>query len=297
MEVFFETFIDYLKVEKGLSYNTIDSYSRDLRKYEDYLKSLGINDPKKIIRKDITDFLFYLRKDISPVSIARYLSTLKSFHKFLLREKITSTDPSDLIETPKLEQKIPVYLTLSEVSKVLKSSNLKKIQGIRDRAILELMYAAGLRVSELVMIKFSDINLEVGFIKCKGKGSKERIVPIGKAAIHFVNKYIIKARDKLLNKRVSIYLFIAQGGHRLSRQSVWKMIKKVVRLAGIKKKVSPHTLRHSFATHLLEGGADLRSVQEMLGHASITTTQIYTHVNETRLRNIHKEFHPRARKG
>ena len=295
MEVFFETFSDYLKVEKGLSSNTLDAYSRDLRKYEHYLKSLGINDPKKVVRKNITDFLFYLRKDISPVSIARYLSTLKSFHKFLLREKITSIDPSDLIETPKLEQKIPVYLTLIEVSKVLKVSNLKRPQGIRDRAIIELMYATGLRVSELVMIKFFDINLEIGFIKCKGKGSKERIVPLGKAAIHFVDKYINQARNKLLGKKVSTYVFIAQGGRRLSRQSVWKMIKKSVRFAGIKKKVSPHTLRHSFATHLLEGGADLRSVQEMLGHASITTTQIYTHVNETRLRNIHKEFHPRAR--
>ncbi|MCK5287838.1 MAG: tyrosine recombinase, partial [Candidatus Omnitrophica bacterium] len=202
---------------------------------------------------------------------------------------------SDLIETPKLEQKIPVYLTLLEVSKVLKVSNLKRPQGIRDRAIIELMYATGLRVSELVMIKFFDINLEIGFIKCKGKGSKERIVPLGKAAIHFVDKYINQARNKLLGKKVSTYVFIAQGGRRLSRQSVWKMIKKSVRFAGIKKKVSPHTLRHSFATHLLEGGADLRSVQEMLGHASITTTQIYTHVNETRLRNIHKEFHPRAR--
>ena len=295
MEVFFETFNDYLKVEKGLSSNTLDAYSRDLRKYEYYLKRLGINDPKKVVRKNITDFLFYLRKDISPVSIARYLSTLKSFHKFLLREKITSIDPSDLIETPKLEQKIPVYLTLLEVSKVLKVSNLKRPQGIRDRAIIELMYATGLRVSELVMIKFFDINLEIGFIKCKGKGSKERIVPLGKAAIHFVDKYINQARNKLLGKKVSAYVFIAQGGRRLSRQSVWKMIKKIVRFAGIKKKVSPHTLRHSFATHLLEGGADLRSVQEMLGHASITTTQIYTHVNETRLRNIHKEFHPRAR--
>ena len=295
MEVFFETFNDYLKVEKGLSSNTLDAYSRDLRKYEYYLKSLGINDPKKVVRKNITDFLFYLRKDISPVSIARYLSTLKSFHKFLLREKITSIDPSDLIETPKLEQKIPVYLTLIEVSKVLKVSNLKRPQGIRDRAIIELMYATGLRVSELVMIKLFDINLEIGFIKCKGKGSKERIVPLGKAAIHFVDKYINQARNKLLGKKVSTYVFIAQGGRRLSRQSVWKMIKKSVRFAGIKKKVSPHTLRHSFATHLLEGGADLRSVQEMLGHASITTTQIYTHVNETRLRNIHKEFHPRAR--
>jgi len=172
MEVYIETFIDYLKVEKGLSSNSIYSYKEDLKKYIDYLKEAGIEDPKKATRKDITDFLFLLRKNISPISIARTLSTIKNFHKFLLREKITSSDPSSLIETPKLEKKIPSFLTFEEVLKILKEPNLKRPQGIRDRAILELMYAAGLRVSELVTLKNSDINSEVGFIKCKGKGSK-----------------------------------------------------------------------------------------------------------------------------
>jgi len=294
MEVYIEAFIDYLRVEKGLSVNSIYAYSEDLKKYAGYLKKEGIEDPKKIAHKDITDFLFLLRKKVSAVSISRLISTLRSFHKFLVREKVTLDDPSHLIETPKTDKKIPSFLTSEEVVKILKSPNLKKSQGIRDRAILEFMYATGLRVSELAGLKSSDVNLDVGFAKCKGKGSKERIVPFGKIASQFLQKYTFEARAKLLKRKVCPYLFLAQGGRSLSRQSIWKMIKKVAQKAGIKKEVSPHTLRHSFATHLLEGGADLRSVQEMLGHASITTTQIYTHVNQTRLKKIHRQFHPRA---
>jgi len=286
--------MDYLRVEKGLSTNSLLAYSQDLRKYIQALKKLEIEDPKKISRKTITDFLFTLRKTMSIRSISRFLSTVKSFHKFLLREKITSEDPSDLIELPKVDKKIPNFLSLEEVSKILKSPNLKKNQGQRDRAILELMYATGLRVSELVCLKGPDLNLDVGFIKCKGKGSKERIVPLGKPAQHFLENYMLTARPKLSGKRESPFIFLAQGGRPLSRQSVWKMIKHEVSRTGVKKKVSPHTLRHSFATHLLERGADLRSVQEMLGHTSISTTQIYTHVNESRLKKIHQEFHPRA---
>jgi integrase/recombinase XerD len=222
------------------------------------------------------------------------LSTIKSFHKFLVREKIISSNPVEFIESPKLEKKIPSFFNFDEINKILKEPNLKNYHGIRDRAILELMYATGLRVSEVSTLKISDINLELGFIKCKGKGSKERLVPLGKIAEGFIKKYIEEARPKLLAKKVSQYLFLAQGGRRLSRQSIWKMIKKVVRFAGIRKKASPHTLRHSFATHLLERGADLRSVQEMLGHSNITTTQIYTHINQTRLKEIHGKFHPRA---
>jgi integrase/recombinase XerD len=294
-EVYLEAFIDYLKVEKGLAPNSISAYSADLNKYVKYLKREGLDSPRSIGRKEITDFLFSMRKKISPESLARILSAIKSFHKFLLREKITSQDPSDFIEAPKLEKKIPNFLTLDEVTKILKAPNLKKPQGIRERAILELMYATGLRVSELVKLKSSDVNLEVGFIKCKGKGSKERIIPLGKIAAHFLQKYLKEARGKLLGKKMSLYFFLAQGGRAISRQSVWKMIKKMVRKCRIKKQVSPHTLRHSFATHLLEGGANLRSVQEMLGHSSITTTQVYTHVNQRRLKKIHSQFHPRAK--
>ena len=295
MEVYLETFIDYLKVEKGLASNSIAAYSKDLKKYTKHLKREGLTNPKDVTRKDITDFLFFLRKKISPISIARVLSAIRSFHKFLVREKISGQDPSDLIGAPKLEKKIPNFLTVDEVTEILKAPNLKKTQGIRERAILELMYATGLRVSELVNLKVSGVNLDVGFLKCKGKGSKERIVPLGGVASRFLQKYLQEARDKLSRKKITPYIFLAQGGRSISRQSVWKMVKVIAKKCRIKKKVSPHTLRHSFATHLLERGADLRSVQEMLGHSSITTTQIYTHVNQRRLKKIHSQFHPRAK--
>ncbi|MBD3264406.1 MAG: site-specific tyrosine recombinase XerD [Candidatus Omnitrophica bacterium] len=295
MQVYLETFIDYLRVEKGLSKNSVYSYEEDLKKYVNYLKHAGIDDFRKVTRKDITDFLFSLRNRISAVSISRILSTVKNFHKFLLREKISSSDPSDLIEAPRVDKKIPSFLDFEEINRLLKAPNLKNIYGIRSRAILELMYATGLRVSEISGLKLGDVNLEIGFIKCKGKGSKERIVPLGKVAEKFLKKYISESRQKLLGKKSSQFLFLAQGGRRLSRQSVWKMIKEMVRKCNIKKKVSPHTLRHCFATHLLERGADLRSVQEMLGHSSITTTQVYTHINKSRLKKIHLQFHPRAK--
>ncbi|MFA5008738.1 MAG: site-specific tyrosine recombinase XerD [Candidatus Omnitrophota bacterium] len=294
MQVYKEAFIDYLKVEKGLSQNSILSYSLDLKKYFEYLDKKEIKEPSKITPKDISDFLFVMRSSISVNSISRVLSTVKSFHKFLVREKITQTSPAEFIETPRLDKKIPSFLNFEEVNRILKAPNLHNHQGIRDRAILELMYATGLRVSEVSFLKISDINSELGFIKCKGKGSKERIVPLGKIAKNFLEKYINEARPKLAGKKVSQYIFLAQGARRLSRQSIWKAIRKNVNLAGIRKHTSPHTLRHSFATHLLERGADLRSVQEMLGHSSITTTQIYTHINQTRLKEIHSKFHPRA---
>ncbi|MBU0694841.1 MAG: site-specific tyrosine recombinase XerD [Candidatus Omnitrophica bacterium] len=293
MEVYCEAFFDYLRVEKGLSRNTISSYKQDLRKYADYLKKRESLTLEEITRKDITNFLFSLREGICSASISRILSTIKSFHCFLVREKIITFNPAQLIEAPKIEKKIPFALSLDEVVRILKAPNLKNSHGIRERAILELMYATGLRVSEASSLKLSSLNLDVGFIRCKGKGSKERIVPLGGKAMHFLQKYISQARGKLLGKKISLYLFLAQGGRNLGRQSIWKMIKKIVKNAGIRKKVSPHTLRHSFATHLLERGADLRSIQEMLGHASITTTQIYTHINKVRLKEIHSKFHPR----
>ena len=295
MDQYCDVFMDYLKVEKGLSRNTIISYKLDLKKYIDYLKAIKIDNPTKITRPDITDFLFSQRSHILPVSISRLLSTVKSFHKFLVREKISSTDPSGLIESPKLEKKIPSFLTFDEVDRLIKAPNLKNAKGIRERAIVEVMYATGMRVSEVSGLKLSDLNLDVGFIKCKGKGSKERIVPIGKVAEEFLQKYINESRPKLAGGKINTSVFLAQGCRNFSRQSIWKMIKFLCKKAGIKKRVSPHTLRHSFATHLLERGADLRSVQEMLGHSSITTTQIYTHINQSRLKSIHTQFHPRAK--
>ncbi len=294
MDAYLEVFFDYLRAEKGLSLNSLKSYKSDLIKYKDYLNRSGISGPEKVNREDITDFAFSLRDRLSVVTISRILSSVKSFHQFLMREKVVSVDPSNLVELPKLQKKIPSFLTAEEVGSLLKAPNLKRAQGLRARAILETMYASGLRVSELIGLGAQDINLEIGFIKCRGKGSKERIVPLGKTAGHFLKRYIDEARPKLLGDNSSSYLFLAQGGRTLSRQSVWKIIKEMVKKAKIKKEVSPHTLRHSFATHLLEGGADLRSVQEMLGHTNITTTQIYTHVNRARLKKIHSQFHPRA---
>ncbi len=295
MQIYLEAFLDYLRVEKGLSPNSILSYQRDLAKYLNFLKAQKIEDIKKVTKEDILDFLFSLRGKACSSTVARNLSSIKNFHRFLLREKIINNDPSHLIETPKLEKKIPQVLSFDEVERIIKTPNLKKVQGVRDRAILELMYASGLRVSEVASLKVNDVNREVGFLRCRGKSSKERIVPLGSKALKFLEKYLKEARPKLAKGGGSSYLFLAQGGRPLTRQTIWKMIKELVKKAGIKKGVSPHTLRHSFATHLIERGADLRSVQEMLGHASITTTQIYTHINKLRLKEIHFRFHPRAK--
>jgi len=295
MNILLESYLDYLRVEKGLSPNSINSYRLDLNKYLSFLKERGISTSSKISKKDVTDFLFFLKSKLSVNSIARSLSSIKSFHKFLLRERLSSSDPSTLIEAPKLGTKIPDVLSFDEINRILKSPNYREAHGARDRAILELMYATGLRVSEVAGLRLMDVNLDVGFLKCKGKSSKERIVPLGKIAQKFIRRYIENARPKLLGEKTSVNLFIAQGGRHLSRQSIWKMIKRIVRKVRIRKFVSPHTLRHSFATHLLEGGADLRSVQELLGHASITTTQIYTHINRKRLKEVHNAYHPRAK--
>lgn len=294
MDIYLETFLDYLRVEKGLALNSILAYKRDLEKYIGFFDKDKVN-ITRVIRKDISDYLFTQRSNVSARSISRYLSSIRNFHKFLLREKISLSDPSELIESPKIGKKIPDVLTSSEVIDLLKAPNLHTTGGLRARAISELMYAAGLRASELAGLKITDLNLEVDFLKCKGKGSKERIVPLGKVAKKYLLRYINESRPKLLKTKVSSSLFLRQGGKSLSRQSVWKIIKKIAKQTKIKKKITPHTLRHSFATHLLEGGADLRSVQELLGHSSITTTQIYTHINTVRLKDIYNKFHPRAK--
>jgi len=295
MQTYLDIFLDYLKIEKGLSSNTVNAYRADLEKYFIFLKKKGKKSLEEVTKEDIIDFLFSLRETHAISSIARFFSSIRSFYRFLFREKILKTDPTQLIEYPKLEKKIPGVLDFWEVERLLKTPSLRTPQGIRDRAILEVMYATGLRVSELARLRLKDVNIEIGFLRCQGKGSKERIIPLGRIAKKFLEKYFFNARPKLLKGKESEFLFLAQGGHPLSRQSIWKMIKKMVKRAKIKKEVSPHTLRHSFATHLLERGADLRSVQEMLGHASITTTQIYTHINRLRLKEIHRQFHPRAK--
>ena len=295
MQELVDSFLSYLSVERSLSKNTIISYRRDLGKYIKYLEGSRINSLSVTSRNNITDFMFSLKdKGLSAGSIARNLVAIKVFYRFLVRERILKFDPSGLLDSPKLWKRIPDVLSLSEVMALLGAPDLSQPQGIRDRAIFELLYATGLRVSEAVNLKVQDLNLDAGFLRCIGKGSKERIVPLGKQAISALQSYLEKVRPQLLkNLSANSTLFLSRLGKQLSRQSFWKLIKHYARRSGIKKDIRPHTLRHSFATHLLEGGADLRSVQEMLGHADISTTQVYTHIDKNRLKLIHKTYHPR----
>ena len=291
MKEFIESFLDYLSVERGLSRNTIASYREDLKSFSVFA---GQRPAGSISKNDITDFMFHLKeKGISPNSICRSLSCLRMFFRFLVRERVIKNDPTSLIESPKLWKKVPDTLSTNEVEALLGQPNPREAAGSRDRAILETMYATGMRVSEAAGLGLDNANLDVGFVRCIGKGNKERIIPLGRKAVESIRRYLDAGRPKLLKKKGSEFLFVSRLGTRLSRQSLWKMIKHYAVLAKIKKPIKPHILRHSFATHLLEHGADLRSVQEMLGHANIATTQIYTHVNKERLKSVHKAFHPR----
>ncbi|MDD5246819.1 MAG: site-specific tyrosine recombinase XerD [Candidatus Omnitrophica bacterium] len=294
MKELIETFLDYLSVERGLSANTIFAYRKDLNLYLDYLSEKKIGSLSQAPRNYITDFMFSQKdKGICANSISRRLAAIKSFYRFLVRERVIKDDPSSLVDSPKLWKRIPEALSVNEVDALLNQPNAREKQGIRDKAILETLYASGMRVSEGVNLKLKDVNLEVGFLRCIGKGNKERVVPLGKKAVSSIKKYLDTVRPGLLKDKESEFLFLSRFGKKISRQSFWKMIKKYSREAGIKKPMKPHILRHSFATHLLERGADLRSVQEMLGHADISTTQIYTHINKDRLKSIHRSFHPR----
>lgn len=289
-------FLTYISVEQGLAQNTLKAYGRDLNRYTGALAKKGVQGAEKVTRDHITGHMFDLKKaGLSASSIARNLAAIKMFHRFLVREGLSKDDPTSLVETPKLWKRVPEVLSQREVDAVLEqASQAKGPRAKRDYAMLELFYAAGLRVSELVDLKNTSINFEVGFVRAIGKGSKERIIPVGKKAREALVHYCEKARPKLLKGKECDSLFVSQQSKKMSRVSVWGMIKQYARLAGIKKNIKPHTMRHTFATHLLEHGADLRSVQEMLGHADISTTQIYTHVDKERLKGVHKQFHPRG---
>ncbi len=294
MKEYIDEFINYLSVERGLSKNTILAYRRDLRKYMEFLDAQGVKGMGQLKRDHITEYMFSRKKSgISANSICRNLSAIKMFHKFLVRERLAKEDPTTLVETPKLWKKVPDVLSIAEIEAIIKATTGRGWQAIRDKAILELFYASGMRVSELVDLKLENVNLELGYVRCIGKGRKERIIPIGKRACEAVKKYNESARKKLIKDNFNLSLFVSRLGKKISRQSLWKLIKRYARLAHISKVIKPHTLRHSFATHLLEHGADLRSVQEMLGHSDISTTQIYTHVDRERLKSVHKQFHPR----
>jgi len=295
MEHLLNEFLNYLTVERGLSKNTISAYKTDLGHFIGRMEELKMNDVSKIKRQDITSYMHYLKdKGIGSNSISRALVAIKMFYRFLVQERLAKEDVSGVIESPKLIRGLPDVLNSDEIDKLLAGPDIRDNIGIRDRAALELMYASGMRVSEMVELTREGVNLDIGFIKCRGKGDKERIVPIGRKSREAVTRYLEKVRPALVKGKEDPHLFISRLGKKISRQTFWKMIKRYARRARIKKEITPHTLRHSFATHLLEHGADLRVVQEMLGHADIATTQLYTHIDKTRLKSIHRQFHPRA---
>lgn len=288
-----QAFLDFLCVEKGLSSNTVLSYSRDLKKLFYFFtkeKILWSNAKEEGLIKFIHQ---QSRAGLSPRSLARLISSLKSFYKFLRLDDIVKKDPAVNLSSPKIWFKLPQFLTVEEVELLLRQPDERNVRGIRDEAMLELLYATGLRVSELVSLKRKNLNVEDGFLLCRGKGGKERIVPIGGMACQAIRRYLEEARSRLL-KEPNDSLFLTSRGGAFTRQGFWKLLKAYAKKAGLDLKISPHILRHSFATHLLERGADLRSVQLMLGHTQITTTQIYTHVSRERLRKVYEKYHPRA---
>ena len=296
MKALIAEFINYLSVERGLAKNTLMAYGRDLEAYAaDLEKKYGLKNPEGIKREQITSYMQSQKKaGLSPTSISRSLAAIRMFHRFLVRENFSKEDPVDLVDTPKTWKRVPDVLSQAEIDAMIKAAEGRDGQSVRDKAVLELFYASGLRVSELVDLRVDSVNFDMGFVRCVGKGSKERLIPVGKSAMEALAKYLKGARGKVLKGRQTDSLFISRLGKKISRQSIWKVIKFYAHKAGIKKTIKPHTLRHTFATHLLEHGADLRSVQEMLGHSDISTTQIYTHVDRDRLRTIHKKFHPRG---
>lgn len=296
MNQYLDYFFNFLTVEKGLSKNTLNAYGRDLVSYAGYLKEHEkVEDPSDISQLMLLNYLTFLKKSgLSPRSRARMLSSLRGFHRFLLRENYTKFDPSVLVESPRSLSILPKLLSQKEVELLLQSPSGDSPIAVRDRAMLEVLYATGMRVSELIGLRLGDLKLDIGCLNAFGKGSKQRLIPLGEVAIEILKEYLQNGRLKLLNNLSSEEVFLNSRGKGLSRQGVWKIIRAHAVKSGIKQKVYPHMLRHSFATHLLENGADLRSVQTMLGHVDISTTQIYTHVIQERLQQIHKQYHPRG---
>lgn len=292
-------FKQYLQLEKSLSKNSIDAYTQDLVKLMQYSDLfLKAQSPDKFTYKQLLAFVLWLSDlGISPASQARVISGIKAFYKFLVLENDIPSSPADLIEAPKLGRKLPVYLNIQEIDKMVAQIDRSTPEGERNLSIIETLYGCGLRVSELVNLKISNLRLKEGYIKVSGKGSKERLVPIGNQATKYINHYLSKIRPSIpVKKSAEDILYLNRRGNKLSRVMVFYIIKDLAEKAGIKKKLSPHTMRHSFATHLVEGGADLRAVQEMLGHESITTTEIYTHLDKHYLRENILSFHPRNKK-
>ncbi len=295
MDELIDSFINYLLVECGSAMNTIHGYQSDLQLFIKFLLSKNIHDFNTIRPNVITSFIISEKQRGQSVnSINRAIVSIRMFYKFLILEGNLQKNPLVSLDSPKLWKKLPYVLPIHKIEDLLSSADVKTKLGVRNKAILELLYATGARVSEVATISLNGINLEYGYIKCKGKGSKERIVPLGKKASIAIHEYLTTVRPQIKNSQNSHYLFLSRTGRPLRRENIWLIVKNCALKAGITEAISPHKLRHSFATHLLENGADLRAVQEMLGHVSISTTQIYTHVNKQHLKAIHQRFHPRA---
>ncbi len=287
-------YLNYLQVERGLASNTVEAYRRDLGEFLSYVRSRKWT-LQGVGKQELAGYIQHLYGHVSARSVMRKVASLHSFFRFLLLDGYLQEDPSETLQSPKVWRSLPEYLSEEEVERLLEQPDLSAPYGLRDRAMLEVLYATGLRVSELVGIRTEEINFELGCLRTLGKGSKERIVPLGGAAVRFIQEYLKEARQHFLRKRrASPFLFVTQQGDSMTRQYFWMLVRKYGKRIGIEKKISPHVLRHSFATHLLDHGADLRAVQMMLGHADISTTQIYTHVSRERLKRIYQKHHPRA---
>ncbi len=295
MEEQIQQFLTYLTVERGLAQNTIISYALDLKQFKAFCNRRQLVQAGWMDRNLVLNYLLELKKTgRSPATISRHMATLKTFCRFLVDEQVLGSDPMANLESPALKKKLPGVLAQEEVEKLLEQPRVGNTAGLRDKAMLELMYATGMRVSELLALDLGQVNGEYGYVRCLGKGAKERIIPVGVVARKFLTEYLSRGRIKISPGKGEKALFLNMHGKRLTRQGFWKIIKKYALAAGITKTITPHTLRHSFATHLLENGADLRALQEMLGHADIATTQIYTHLTQTKLREVYNKHHPRA---
>ncbi len=295
MEAEIRSFLNYLRVEKALSQNTIDAYRRDLMKFAEYASRKGLQKPAQVKRAEVVDFLgtLYARK-LDARSVARHLVSLRQFFRYLLTDELIEEDPAIGVESPRFRQSLPEFLSVEEVERLLAQPDVSTAIGLRNKAMIELLYSAGLRVSELCSLGVDDLHPEAGSLRCMGKGNKERLVPVGRRALAIVQAYLKKARPEILGELTSKYLFVNRNGNKLDRINFWKLLGVYGRKAGLRKALKPHMLRHSFATHLLDRGGDLRSVQLMLGHSDISTTQIYTHVIEERLKKVYRAHHPRA---
>jgi integrase/recombinase XerD len=290
----FRAYLAYLRAERGLSPNTVEAYGADIEAFLSFLRK-GEVSLESVGSGDLSRYLQFLYSALSPRSVMRKTVSLRSFFRFLLLDGYLQADPTENLESPRAWRNLPSFLTKDEVENLLAQPDGSTIQGQRDRAMLEVLYSTGLRVSELIKIRITDLNFELGFVRAAGKGGKERIVPLGDTASDQVRSYMANTRQGFLKRRTgSPFLFLTQQGKPMTRQYFWQTIGRYGRQSGLKKRLSPHVLRHSFATHLLENGADLRAVQMMLGHADISTTQIYTHITRERLRKIYDRFHPRA---